>query len=220
MVSLLFLVAFHNDEAFTPLCGLASALGSLAKPSPFSRAKAMTTDTSVEAHIEMHLGEVATGREQYEEALPHYQRAAELAPEYSDSWTDLAKAYERLDNLAEAEANYRHAIELEPDNADLYLVLSKMYSAHGQHARAIEAIEEAVSANPDSAILCVYLASMYLENKDYRQAEIFLDKAEQLDPELGMVSMFREVLRWEKAQSAPKIGKLSGPQPKKKKRKR
>jgi hypothetical protein len=36
MISLLFLGAFHNDEAFTPLCGLASALGSLAKPSPFS----------------------------------------------------------------------------------------------------------------------------------------------------------------------------------------
>jgi tetratricopeptide (TPR) repeat protein len=184
------------------------------------RAKAMTTDTSVEAHIEMHLGEVATGREQYEEALPHYQRAAELAPEYSDSWLDLAKAYERLDNLAEAEANYRHAIELEPDNADLYFGLSKMYSAHGQPARAIEAIEDAGIANPDSAILCVYLASMYLENKEYRQAEIFLDKAERLDPELGMVSMFRQVLNWEKAQSAPKIGKLSGPQPKKKKRKR
>jgi hypothetical protein len=61
---------------------------------------------------------------------------------------------------------------------------------------------------------------MYLENKDYRQAEIVLDKAERLDPELGMVSMFREVLKLEKALATPKIGKLSGPKPKKKKRKR
>jgi tetratricopeptide (TPR) repeat protein len=184
------------------------------------RAKAMTTDTSVEADIEMHLGEIATEREQYEEALHHYQRASELAPEHPDSWVDLAKAYERLDKLEEAGANYRRAIELEPNDEDLYYGLSKMYSEHGQPAKAIETIEDALSANPDSAILSVYLASMYLENKDYRQAEIFLDKAERLDPELGMVSMFREVLRLEKALTTPKTGKLSGPQPKKKKRKR
>jgi tetratricopeptide (TPR) repeat protein len=184
------------------------------------RAKAMTTDTSVEAHIEMHLGEIATGREQYEEALHHYQRTTELAPNDPDPWVDLAKAYQRLDKLEEAEANYRRAIELEPDDEDLYYGLSKMYSEHGQPTKAIEIIEDALSANPDSAILSVYLASMYLENKDYRQAEIFLDKAERLDPELGMVSMFREVLKLEKALATPKIGKLSGPQSKKKKRKR
>jgi tetratricopeptide (TPR) repeat protein len=184
------------------------------------RAKAMTTDPSEEAHIEMHLGEIATGREQYEEALHHYQRAAELAPNSPDSWVDLARAYEKLDNLEEAEANYRRAIELEPGNEDLYYALSKMYSEHGQPTKAIEAIEDGLSANPDSAILSVYLASMYLENKEYRQAEIFLDKAERLDPKLGMISMFREVLKLEKALAAPKIGKLSGPKPKKKKRKR
>ncbi len=125
-----------------------------------------------------------------------------------------------LDNLEEAEANYRHAIELEPDNEDLYYGFSKIYSEHGQPARAIEIIEDALSANPDSAALSAYLASMYLENKDYRQAEIFLDKAERLDPELEAIPMFRQVLKWQKVLDAPKIGKLSEPKPKKKKRKR
>src|SRR6266700_2214595 len=88
------------------------------------RAKVMTTDSSDEAHIEMHLGEIATEREQYEEALSHYQRVAELEPDLPDSWVDLAKTYERLDNLEEAEANYRHAIDLESGDEDLYFVLS------------------------------------------------------------------------------------------------
>ncbi len=184
------------------------------------RAKAMTTDTSQEAHIEMHLGEIAREREEYEEALHHYQRVAELEPEHPNSWVDLAKTYAMLDNLEEAEANYRHAIELEPDNEDLYYGFSKIYSEHGQPARAIEIIEDALSANPDSAALSAYLASMYLENKDYRQAEIFLDKAERLDPELEAIPMFRQVLKWQKVLDAPKIGKLSEPKPKKKKRKR
>lgn len=193
------------------------------------RAKALTTDPADEAHIEMHLGEVATEREQYEEALLHYQRAAELEPGYPDTWVDLARAYERLDNLEEAEANYRHAIALEPDDEDLYYALSKMYAEHGQPEKAIEAIEDGLDANPDSAVLSAYLAIMYLEKKDYRQAEIFLDRAERLDPELEMIPTFRQILRLEKAQSAPaptidktesarKIGKLSRSKSKKKRR--
>jgi tetratricopeptide (TPR) repeat protein len=182
------------------------------------QAKAMTTDSSDEAHIEMHLGEIAMEREQYEAALHHYQRVAELEPDYPDSWVDLAKAYERLNNLEEAEANYRHAIELEPDDEDLYYALSKMYSDNGWPEKAIGAIVDGLSANPDSAILNVYLASMYLENMDYRQAEIFLDRAEQLDPELEAIPMFRYTLNFlKKSQQAP-IGKLSQPSKKKKKR--
>jgi len=182
------------------------------------RAKAMTADSSDEAHIEMHLGEIATEREQYEEALSHYQRVAELEPDLPDSWVDLAKTYERLDNPEEAEANYRHAIELEPGDEDLYFVLSKLYAENGQREKAIEAIEDGLSANPDSAILNVYLASIYLENKDYRQAEIFLDRAEGLDPESELIPLFRQVLKWEKSGPLPNIGKLSGPKKKKRRR--
>jgi len=182
------------------------------------RAKAMTADSSDEAHIEMHLGEIATEREQYEEALSHYQRVAELEPDLPDSWVDLAKTYERLDNLEEAEANYRHAIELEPGDEDLYFVLSKLYAENGQREKAIEAIEDGLSANPDSAILNVYLASIYLENKDYRQAEIFLDRAEGLDPESELIPLFRQVLKWEKSGPLPNIGKLSGSKTKRRRR--
>jgi len=126
------------------------------------QAKALATEPSQVAHIELHLGEVAMGREQYEEALSHYQRVAELEPGLADSWINLAKAYEELGNLEEAEANYRHAIELQPDNEDLYYNLSNMFTKYNQPDKAIEAIEEGLSANPDSAILSIYLATMYL----------------------------------------------------------
>lgn len=158
------------------------------------QAKTLAIEPSDVSHIEMHLGEIAMGREQYEEALSHYQRVAELEPDLTDSWVDLAKAYAELDDPEEAEANYRHAIELQPGNEDLYYDLSNMFAKFNQPEKAIETIEEGLSVNPDSAVLSIYLATMYMESGDYRHAEEFLDKAARLDPDAPFVQMFRSVL--------------------------
>ncbi len=185
------------------------------------QAKAMITEASDEAHIEMHLGEIATGRELYEEALGHYQRVAELEPNYTDSWVDLAKAYEFLDNLEEAEAHYRHAIELDPHDEDLYYALSKMYADHNQPEKSIEAIEEGLSANPDSTILSMYLAMTYFETGDYRQAELFLEKAERADPDSVAAQSLRQILNFYKRKAIPESDKpklLDTKPPKKRRR--
>jgi len=163
------------------------------------QARALTSDASDEAHIELHLGEIAMERGQYEQALNHFQRIAEIEPDSPDSWSNIAQAYKKLENFAEAEANYRRAIELQPDDADLYYALSTMYMENNQPEEAIEVIEEGLVANPDSAVLTAYLGSMYLENGDYRQAELFLDKAEKLDPDLEVVQIFRQVLKFTKS---------------------
>ncbi len=165
-------------------------------------AQSLASDSSDEAHVELHLGQIAMEREEYEQALEHYQRVAEAEPTSAQSWSDIAEAHRKLGNVAEAEANYRHAIELEPDDEDLYYSLSKMYSGNNDLEKAVEVIEEGLIANPDSAVLNVYLGSIYLENGDYEQAEIFLDKAEELDPDLEVLYMFRQLLNVSKAMSA------------------
>jgi tetratricopeptide (TPR) repeat protein len=160
------------------------------------RAKAMiaSTDTAEEAHIEMHLGEIAMEQKRNEDALIHYRRVTELAPDHVDSWADLGNIYDQLGNLEEAEASFRKAIAIDPSNEDLYFVLSQIFYRHDKLDEAIAIMGEGLSANPDSAILNVYLASMFIESGDYRQADIFLNKAERLDPDLEMVQMFRQVL--------------------------
>ena len=50
-------------------------------------AKAMLPADSAgdEAHIEMHLGEIAMEQDRAQEALEHYQRVAELEPDSASS---------------------------------------------------------------------------------------------------------------------------------------
>lgn len=181
------------------------------------QAKTMVTEPSDEAHIELHLGEIAMEREQYEEALSHYQHVAEHDPSSAEAWFDIAEAHNKLGNFAEAETNYKRAIELEPDNENYYIALSEMYIENQQGSKAIALIEEAIEDNPDSATLYVALASIYLRNEDYRQAAILIAKAERIDPESPDVQLARQVLTLAKAMQAPNFTK---PDRSKKKRRR
>jgi tetratricopeptide (TPR) repeat protein len=179
------------------------------------QAKALTTDPADLAHIEMHLGEIAMGREQYKEALSHFQHVVDHDPDSVDSWLDIADAHNMLGNLEEADASYRRAIGLDPENEGLYYDLSKMYVENNQPSKAIEVMEEGISHNPDSAVLNIYLASTYMEMGDYRQAEIFLQRAERIDPDLEVVKMFRQVLNITRPASS-NVPKLSRPKNKRK----
>ena len=178
-----------------------------------NQAKALNTSELVEIAVENDLGEIAMGREQYDQALQHFQRAAELDPDNPESWYDVAEAYNMLENVEEAATNYRHAIQLEPDNIDYYSALSRMYMEHEQLARSQEVLEEGLRANPDSAELRAFLALVMSESGDYRAAEALLDEAERINPDLEMIEMFRMLLNVNKTRQLPaadKTGQLAG----------
>lgn len=160
------------------------------------QAKSMLPPDSAgdEAHIEMHLGEIAMEQERANEALEHYQRVIELEPDFASSWADLAHAYKKLGNVEEADAAFRRALVLEPDNLDLIWHLGELYLDEKKFDVAIQVFEDAVERNPNSAELNMYLGSAYLESGDVRQAEIFISKAEQLDPDHPGILSVRNIL--------------------------
>jgi tetratricopeptide (TPR) repeat protein len=143
-------------------------------------AKAMLPPDSVgdEAHIEMHLGEIAMEQERAQEALEHYQRVIELEPDFASSWADLGYAQKKLGNFEEADASFRRALALEPENEDFIWNLGELYLDNQMYDEAIQVFEDAVEKNPDSVELNMFLASAYLAADDTRQAEIFINKRE------------------------------------------
>jgi tetratricopeptide (TPR) repeat protein len=172
-------------------------------------AKTMTSDPAQVAHIEVHLGQIAEERQLFEESLYHYQLVAELLPDQASSWSDLAKAHARLDNLQEAERHFRHAIELDPQDVELYSELSDLYEKAGEPEKAVEILEEALEAHPDSTSLLFYMATLYLQRDDYDEAARYVERIAQLDPEFEYLDTMRSVLALLKA-NAPrgKSGRL------------
>jgi tetratricopeptide (TPR) repeat protein len=172
-----------------------------------NQAKAMTTDAFVQLAVEKDLGDIAMDREQYDEALQHFNRVVELEPGSGEAWYDIAETYNLLENVEEAANNYRHAIQLEPDNTDYYSALSRMYMEHGQLTTSREVLEEGLRANPDSAEIRAFLALVMSESGDYRAAEALLDEAESIDPDLEIIDMFRMLLNVNKTRQLPALNK-------------
>jgi tetratricopeptide (TPR) repeat protein len=148
-----------------------------------------------ETMIEAALGNLAMRRERMQEAIPHYQRVAELDPNFPSIWFNLGFAYRLLGNFEQAETSYQRAIQAESGDIRPYAELIAIAMNRGDKQQARDIAERGVKANPDSASLHALLASVLQEMGDLRGAEKQLAEAEAIDPEQEIVQSVRESLR-------------------------
>ena len=158
------------------------------------QAKALSTSPSEVATVEIGLGKIYLEREEFENALVHFQQAIEAEPEIAVAWFQMAQAYDELDNVDEAEKSFLRALELEPTNNQTYIALSLLYRTHSSNEKAIEILERGLEAIPASAELYLHLANLYLDAYDYERVEELLNKAAQVDPEMPLLGMFRSMI--------------------------
>lgn len=144
--------------------------------------------------IEGLLGSIARSREQYEQALGHYRRAAEIDPTIHDIWHKIGDLYLDLHKDSEAEASFKKSLELEPDNLTPYSHLVELYLAAGRIDNARELLEQGLVANPDEPYLMALLSSVYYEQGEFDQANEILTEAEEIDPDLDIVQQYREIM--------------------------
>jgi hypothetical protein len=164
-----------------------------------------------EGDIEYHLGEIADLREDYADALSHYQRAAELLPDVANAWYAVGTAHRELEHFEEAEGSFKRAIELDPEKAGYYNTLSKLYADNEQFSEAIQILEEGLAANPDSAFLHVAMAALYTDMGNLRQAETFMHKAERLNPESPSLHALRGAFNKKKLEQKQFANQFSKP---------
>jgi Flp pilus assembly protein TadD len=88
----------------------------------------------------------------FKEAVIHYGRAAELAPDFSKAYADLGGALQALKRYDEAEAAYRKSLALEA-NPSGWSNLGTLQFARGQYAEAQKSFEQAVALAPSDYLM-------------------------------------------------------------------
>ena len=145
------------------------------------------------AQIENDLAGISIERDQYAEALRHFQRVAEISPNFPSIWYNIGHTHNLLKNTAEAEIYLRRAIDEEPENLNAFSELASLYITRHDFEQAREITERSLRLHPNSAHMHAVLAGIFMEKGDGRRAQEALEDAERIDPELQIVKTMRRI---------------------------
>ncbi len=162
------------------------------------QARPLVSTSEEQGQIEMDLGAIAQHREQDEEAIEHYQRAARLYPKHPSIWHLLAGELEKQKRTDEALRALERGTAEHPDDVLAFTNLANLYAGQNKALEAAEVLERGIRFNPDSAHLRAMLSSNYLVRGDRRHAWALLEEAEHLNKDLEIVRVMRSILEEDK----------------------
>jgi tetratricopeptide (TPR) repeat protein len=130
----------------------------------------------------------------YSEAVAHFQEALKSNPDSDDAWYDLADAYFRKRDYANAlTAAQRVSPQGQKDTS--YLALRADILAHlGQSDEAAKLLRQQIAANPDQDQAYLSLALVYLRSGDTSGAREALRRGLERTPDSGQLLWGRGVL--------------------------
>ena len=92
----------------------------------------------------LSLGNYYFGQQEYEQAIAHYKKATELAPDYSPAYNILGYSYRQQGNYQDAEQAFKKYIELTPNDpnpydsyAELLLKMGRFEDSIAQYRKAL-----------------------------------------------------------------------------------
>ncbi len=138
-------------------------------------------------HITQYdIGLVYYYRERYDQAIPHFERAIQLKPDFAPAINGLGNAYSAKGDWDKAIEAYQKIIE-DVFYGTPHFALSNMALAYYQksdYVRAEKYFLEALKLSPDFVNALGGLASTYMAQGRYEEAIQKLDRAVRKEPKL------------------------------------
>lgn len=129
-----------------------------------------------------------------DQALGHFQQAAQLqAPDYR-LLVDWALALDCAGRPEEAIARLRQALAMEPHGHG-WALLGMLYGKQGRYAEALEALARAEAMAPRFAMTYVYRGNVYAAQGELLQAVEQYRRALAIDPELDVARRALQVVQ-------------------------
>jgi tetratricopeptide (TPR) repeat protein len=145
----------------------------------YRRAIKMEPDYA-EAHAE--LAQVLQQQSRHREALPHFLRANELAPNSEKTQYLLGTAFLAVGDTSRAEERFRTAIQMAPLFALPHRELGILLLERGELAQAEQLLLKAGRNDPDDIDTWYKMGQCYFLQGRYREAELALLEAARLAP--------------------------------------
>ena len=121
-----------------------------------------------------NLGGYYFGQQDFAQAITHYKKATELAPDYSTAFNILGYAYRQNENYSDAENAFKKYIELIPNDPNPYDSYAELLLKMGRFDEAITQYNKALSIEPNfiNSHFGIAAALTYKGNATEAQAEL------------------------------------------------
>jgi Tfp pilus assembly protein PilF len=117
-----------------------------------------------------------------DEAIRHYQKATELAPDFYEARNNLGSDLLSKSQFPEAQQQFEEVIRLHPSDAAGYFNLGNLYLLTHQYEKALGWVKQGLSRQPDSAFGQFLQGSIYARVGGAEEAEKALRRCLELDP--------------------------------------
>ncbi len=128
-----------------------------------------------DAQAHLQFGCLLANLGRLDEAIPEWQKAADLDPAQSVAWRNLGLAAATSNDLAGAERFYRKAIAARPDDQTLFRDLAEILIAAERRSDAIRLIEDMPLEGTRRAEVTLILAQSYVAEKRYGDCDALLE---------------------------------------------
>lgn len=138
--------------------------------------KAFNIDPNL-AQANRTLGMIGIGTGEFVSAIQYFEKAIEIEPKNAYSYGGLAKAYESMNLLDQAEETYKRAIKLKPGYWAGYNDLGVFYFSHNQLQKAIKEFTRVTILTPDNYKGYNNLGGVYYRQEEWLKAREMFEKS-------------------------------------------
>ena len=130
-----------------------------------------------------NLGHALTSQKRYEEAVPQFQRAIKINPNYSKAYNNLGHAFNGLERYDEAIEYFQKAISIEANYAEAYNNLANTLGQMGKIKESIAYYNEAIRFKGDFAEAHFNLGATLSQQGRFEEAIGQYQKALRIKPD-------------------------------------
>jgi tetratricopeptide (TPR) repeat protein len=164
-----------EGEKLLILANQAGANGDAAKQNEYLEKLVTKYPSDERAHF--NLGGYYFGQQEFAQAIEHYRKATEIAPNYSPAYNILGYSYRQQGDYANAEQAFKKYIELIPNDPNPYDSYAELLLKMGKFDASIAQYRKALSVDPH------FVASHFGISADL----IYMDKPQEANAELQKI---------------------------------
>jgi Flp pilus assembly protein TadD len=143
-----------------------------------------------------------------EDAIKHYQKALEIAPDFYPARNNLGTTLLNTHQYDEAEQQFKEVIKTNPSDAAAYFNLGNLYLLTHREQEAMQWVNQGLNDQPDSAFGQFLKGAISVREGNAATAETSLRRSLQIDPTMAKAHLELVNLYLQQDRQTDAIGEL------------